>query len=108
MRLRALPLALAFLILLGACSRPTSEATPEIRSQYITVARIAAERTNLDISDEDWLKFADLVCSRKILSDADYDELIAEIETGAPTPELGRAARDVGQSAISLFCPPEL
>lgn len=107
MRIRAAALAV-LLVLMAACTRPTQDAGPEVRSQYLTIARIAAERTNLNIPDDDWLRFADLVCSRKILDDEDYDELIAEIEFGAPTPELGRAARDVGQSAITLFCPPDL
>jgi hypothetical protein len=98
---------LAIAALLGACSSPTEQASPTVRHQYLEIARTAAARTNLAISDGDWLKFADLVCSRRLLDDEDYEELIAEIEGGAPTPELGRAAADVGKSAISLFCPPE-
>lgn len=101
-------IAIALVLVAVACSEPATNATPEIRSQYLTIARIATERTNLSISDSDWIRFADLVCRRKILNQTDYDDLIREIEGGAPTPELARAARDVGQSAISLFCPPDL
>lgn len=100
-------IVLVIAALLGACSSPTQRANPTVRHQYLEIANAAAARTNLDISDDDWLEFADLVCSRRLLDEQDYEELIAEIETGAPTADLGRTAVDVGRSAISLFCPPE-
>ncbi len=101
-------IALVALSLVGvACSAPATDVSAELRSQYLTIARIAGDRTQLDISDADWLEFANLVCSRQLLNEEDYADLILEIESGAPTPALGRAARDAGQSAISIFCPPD-
>lgn len=97
----------ALMLVAAACSKPATDASADLRSQYLTIARIAADRTQLDISDADWLEFANLVCSRQLLNEQDYADLIAEIQDGAPTPALGRAARDAGQSAISIFCPPE-
>ncbi len=97
----------ALMLVVIACSKPTTDSSADLTGQYLTIARIAADRTQLDISDAEWLEFADLVCSRQLLNEQDYEDLIAEIQNGAPTPALGRAARDAGQSAISLFCPPE-
>ena len=48
---------------------------------------------------------ADCICGRRQLSDADCDALVLEMEHDTPNATLGKAVKDVGRTAIQLFCP---
>lgn len=89
-----------------ACSGPASDAPPEIQEQYLQAARAAGQRAGIDISDGDWLEIADLICSRQLTSQTDYEEFLDEINSGAPDRARGEVMLDVARTAISLFCPP--
>ena len=91
--------------LLGACGNPVSEADAATRAQYLQVAAVAESQAGLNISDEDWLDFAVTICNRRLLTEADYETFLTEMEAGAPDAPTGRAAKDVGRTAIQLFCP---
>ena len=60
---------------------------------------------DLNIPDEDWLTLAERICQRRLLSEEDYEAFVVEIERDALNEVYGRAVRDVGQTAIQLFCP---
>lgn len=96
---------LASSLLLAACGSPVDDAPVEVRNQYLQVARIAGTQAGLDVPDRDWLALARSVCGRQLRSEADYDALITEMERDAPSPSAGRAVKDVGRTAIQLFCP---
>ena len=101
-----LRLLVALAVLAGACSGAASSAPEDLQRQYLDVARTAGERVNIRISDADWLEIGDLVCERNLQSDADYQDLLAEINQGAPDPGRAQVMRDVARTAITLFCPP--
>lgn len=89
-----------------ACSGPASDAPPEIQRQYLQAARAAGQRAGIDISDSDWLEIADLICSRQLSSQTEYEEFLDEIDSGAPDQARGEVMLDVARTAITLFCPP--
>ena len=102
---RSIAVLACAVLFLSSCSSPVDDAPAVIRAQYLQVARIAGEQAGMRISDADWLELARTVCERRILNSEEYAELVEEMETGAPNPAVGRAVRDVGQTAIQLFCP---
>lgn len=98
-------LALVSIIMFSACTGAASGADPAIKEQYLVAARTAGNRVGLDIADSVWIEIADTVCQRQLLTDADYAAFVEEMEQDAPNPALGRVMKDVGRTAISLFCP---
>lgn len=102
---RPISVLVSAVLLVSSCSSPIDDAPAGIRDQYLQVARIAGEQAGMRISDADWLELARTVCDRRILSSEEYNELVEEMEAGAPNPAIGRAVRDVGRTAIQLFCP---
>ncbi|MDH3499215.1 MAG: DUF732 domain-containing protein [Acidimicrobiia bacterium] len=103
-RMRIAVIALA--LLAGSCSNSASSAPAGVQEQYLQVARTAGERVDIRISDADWLRIGDIVCSRDLQTDTDYQELLDEIDDGAPDPGRAQVMRDVARTAITLFCPP--
>ena len=90
---------------LGACTNPVDRADAATRDQYVRVARIAEAQAGFDVPDADWLELARTICDRRLLNQAEYDAFIEEMERDAPNPAFGRAVKDVGRTALQLFCP---
>ncbi len=104
--MRRLCLGLALLTVAAACSGPATGASPELQEQYLQAARSAGDRIGIRVPDSDWLEIADLVCRHSLETEADYQELLAEIRQDAPDPGRAEVMLDVARTAITIFCPP--
>ena len=105
MRFRILLLLIVLAAVLGACRDPIDRADAATRDQYLRIARISEAQAGLDVPDSDWLDLARTICERRLLTEAEYDEFVEEMERDAPNPAFGRAVKDVGRTALQLFCP---